>query len=112
MKSVADRLQELGSYGADVEGGQDPLNLKSAQWFLDYSVRAKFRHQPILAMTREGMVEATWKPDTSRTLVLRVFDSGRAWLLIRTPELKGSWEMNVADLLSNRIPIEVPDWAR
>lgn len=108
---VADRLTDLRRQPRDASAGEQPLNLSSVQWLLDYIVRRGKNDRPLMGMTPDGMIECQWRRDRDQQLTIRFFDDSTVWIAIRDHRTRGTWEMAACDLLTEHSVVRIPDWA-
>ena len=108
---VADRLTDLWRQPRDASADEQPLNLSSVQWFLDYIVRRGKNERSLMGMTPDGMIECQWRRERDQQLTIRFFGDGTVWIAIRDHNTRGSWEMLARELLTEQSVVRIPDWA-
>jgi hypothetical protein len=108
---IAERLGELRNQPYDRDAGEEPLNLDSVRWFLDYCVRRGAAERPLMTVTLDGIMQGDWRQGKERRLTIRFYPDGMAWVAIGDGSSRGAWQEPARNLLTNKSIARIPDWA-
>ena len=77
LQEVADRLIELDQQPLDED--EAPLRAEAAMKFVEYCVDHQQRGRPLMTVTPDGELDATWKGPEDR-VTMRFFSDGSVWV--------------------------------
>lgn len=109
LQEVADRLVELGQQ--PLSDDDAALQSESAKCFVEYCVARHKQTRPLMTVTPEGELDATWKNPKGEKIMMRFFPNGSVWVAFKLVREKGSFETAARDLIDSNLHFKIPHWS-
>ena len=108
-EEIADRLLELDR--VELEEGDEPLKVRSVQWFLKYCFERGVEGRPAMGRTPDGVLQADFFSESYElNASIRFLPNDRVLVYFVINNVDRAFDAPVIDLIEKQFAHIMPDW--